>query len=83
MEEARDTVKEDEVTKYATKLQEYGISLDNDDPVLIGQKVLESSNMGGQALDLSKMPGNSYRGDLDSTKLSASNAKMNIHFEES
>ena len=42
MEEARDTVKEDEVTKYATKLQAYGISLDNDDPVLIGQKVLDN-----------------------------------------
>ena len=35
-------VKEDEVTKYSIKLQEYGISLEHDDPVIIGQKVLEN-----------------------------------------
>jgi len=46
MEEARE-VKEDVVTKYAIRLQEYGISLEHDDPVIIGQKVLESSNLAG------------------------------------
>ena len=49
MEKSRDLIKDGKVTQYVIRLQEYGISLENDEPVVIGRKVLENQDLRGDA----------------------------------
>ena len=77
MEKSRDLVKDGKVTQYEIKLQDWGISLENDDPVDIGAKVLENQHLGESrgrvsAFEMNKtgQKTNSDYGDLRSTKMS-------------
>jgi len=80
MEKSRDLVKDGKVTQYVIRLQEYGISLENDEPVVIGRKVLDR----GEGFGESKFPGDGATPDeFGTSSLSALNARMHAQPEES
>mmetsp|Transcript_34911 Transcript_34911/g.53587 ORF Transcript_34911/g.53587 Transcript_34911/m.53587 type:complete len:128 (+) Transcript_34911:1463-1846(+) len=51
MEKSRDIARDGTVRSYAVRLQDFGIQIDRDDPVIIAQKILEGQS---SILDLEK-----------------------------
>ena len=53
MEKSRDLISEEKMKKYEIKLQEHGIQL-NEDPVSIGEKMLESTYTENYGLNMTQ-----------------------------